>query len=394
MVLTAAETVLFFENAAQMGLPAETRIALQAEGINAIEDLRDFSADDIRSLGSIIRKTRPAGMINGPFLTFGTLHMNKLKAAAEYMRYFQTTGRETEDANVVYNPIIKIFTEHWTALKARKDEATPEVPKITKALPVTKWTESFVDFLNRVCGVRTIPLAYVIRTTVAVPAAAPPLEPNRPYSVVHGSVEAELIARALHTHPLYAEDNAKVYYWLEEATRATHYAPSIKPMQRTKNGRAAWFALVQQYAGVDKWQALLTQQDDILHSRKWKGQSGHTLEKFIGMHRNAFVSMSQCAQHINYQLPNENTRVTYLLNSIECNDAPLQAAMALVRNDTGVTGKMNDFEATAAFILPHDPIAKKRSEASKKGNAVPNHQTTTATNEKESHHLEARIRRR
>lgn len=73
--------------------------------------------------------------------------------------------------------------------------------------------------------------------------------------------------------------------------------------------------------------------------------------------------MTQCATHVNYQLPNENTRVTYLLDAIDCADAPLQAAMALVRNDTEPHGKMNDFEATAAFILPHDPVAKKRSTA-------------------------------
>jgi hypothetical protein len=39
---------------------------------------------------------------------------------------------------------------------------------------------------------------------------------------------------------------------------------------------------------------------------------------------------------------------------------PLQAAMALVRADQDVTGKMHDFEATASFLLPHDPVATKR----------------------------------
>lgn len=88
--------------------------------------------------------------------------------------------------------------------------------------------------------------------------------------------------------------------------------------------------------------------------------------------------MSQCATHVNFQLPNENTRVTYLLDAIDCSDAPLQAAMALVRNDTGPTGKMNDFEATASFILPHDPVAKKRNEATKRGGTTANISDTTA----------------
>jgi hypothetical protein len=45
----------------------------------------------------------------------------------------------------------------------------PEVPKITKALPIIKWTEAFWDYLHRMIGVRMIPLAYVIRPAVAVP---------------------------------------------------------------------------------------------------------------------------------------------------------------------------------------------------------------------------------
>ena len=76
--------------------------------------------------------------------------------------------------------------------------------------------------------------------------------------------------------------------------------------------------------------------------------------------------MTQCAEYISFQLPKEQTRVTYLMDAIECNDAPLQAAMALVRNDNGPTGKLNDFEATASFLLPHCPIAKKRTSGSKR----------------------------
>ena len=73
--------------------------------------------------------------------------------------------------------------------------------------------------------------------------------------------------------------------------------------------------------------------------------------------------MQQCAEHVDFQLPNEHTRVGYLIESIENSDALLQAALALVQNDTAPTGKRNDFEAAAAFLLPHDPVAKKRASA-------------------------------
>ena len=80
--------------------------------------------------------------------------------------------------------------------------------------------------------------------------------------------------------------------------------------------------------------------------------------------------MTQCAEHVDYQLPNELTRVTYLLDAIENNDAPLQAAMSLCRNNQYLGGKMNDFEATAAFLLPHDPVATNRASDTKISHAM------------------------
>ena len=73
------------------------------------------------------------------------------------------------------------------------------------------------------------------------------------------------------------------------------YAPSIKPYQRRKDGRGYWNAMIAKYAGEDKWRAELKIQDDLLHPRKWKGQSNFTMEIFVAQHRNAFVSMTQCA---------------------------------------------------------------------------------------------------
>ena len=92
-----------------------------------------------------------------------------------------------------------------------------------------------------------------------------------------------------------------------------------------------------------------------------------SLEHFISQHRNAFVSMEACAEHIQYQLPNEHSRVGYLLEAIQCSDAGLQAAMASVKTDTGPNGMRNNFETAAAHLLPYDPVAKKRAAGSKRG---------------------------
>ena len=210
-----------------------------------------------------------------------------------------------------------------------------------------------------------ISLAYVTRTNEDVPVVAPPLQVGQPHSEEHGSIKGEMIAHASHTHALFRDDNVAVYYALEEATRSTSYAASIKPFQRSKNGCGALLALTNQYAGNDKWEAEICKQNDLLHTCVWKGQLNFPLEGFIAQHCNAFISMQQCAEHIAYQLPNEHTRVGYLFEGIQCPDPGLQAAMVSVRTDNGTNGIRSDFERAAAHLLPYDPIAWKWSAGTK-----------------------------
>ena len=170
--------------------------------------------------------------------------------------------------NMHWNQVGKNFEIQSKALKDRKDEDPLAVPKITKTLPIMKWTEAFQDYLHRVIGVRVIPLAHIICADSGVPMPAPPLAPNQPHYEAHGSIENELVERASHEHPLFRDDNSKVYFKLEEATHGTMYAASIKPFQRAKNGRGAYAALTSQYAGRDKWESEIRRQDDLLHNQK------------------------------------------------------------------------------------------------------------------------------
>ena len=80
--------------------------------------------------------------------------------------------------------------------------------------------------------------------------------------------------------------------------------------------------------------------------------------------------MQQCAEHVEYQLPNSHTQVSYLLVGIQCSDAGLQVAMASVRTDDGPQGMRNDFESAATHLLPYYPVAKKcAASGNKQGSA-------------------------
>jgi hypothetical protein len=123
---------------------------------------------------------------------------------------------------------MKNFAAQWKALEDKRKVDEPDVPKITKALPVIKWMETFQYYLHQMIGVQTIPLAYVMQPEENVLHIGP-IAAGIPHSTEHGSIDDGLIAQTSHTNPLYREDNVVVYYKLEEATKATSYSASIIP---------------------------------------------------------------------------------------------------------------------------------------------------------------------
>ena len=200
MVLTAAQTTAFFENPDQMGIPHPTMVQMQQEGIQSVADLADLEKQSLQQLADNLRK--PGGRIadrdpNAPLgatipmpaFTYGAKSQKRLTVACDLIRFYQTVGRDLTAANIQWNQVMSNFEIQLKALKDRQDEDDPDVPKMTKALPIIKWTEAFQDFLNRVIGARMIPLAYVIRIDPQVPGLAPPLAPNQPHSTEHESVE-------------------------------------------------------------------------------------------------------------------------------------------------------------------------------------------------------------
>ena len=109
-------------------------------------------------------------------------------------------------------------------------------------------------------------------------------------------------------------------YHLERSHQGNLLCSLNQAFPERKRWKGAWKALTSQYAGKDKWEAEIKHQEQLLHTRIWKGQSNFSLENFISQHRNAYVSMQASAEHVQYQLPNEHSRVGFLLEVIQCSD--------------------------------------------------------------------------
>ena len=50
MVLTTAQTMVFFEGAEQMGIPHETVVQLQIEGMTSVYDLAYYDSNTLQQL--------------------------------------------------------------------------------------------------------------------------------------------------------------------------------------------------------------------------------------------------------------------------------------------------------------------------------------------------------
>ena len=241
MVLTAVQITNFFTQATQIGVPAATMDRLQQEGITSPVDLKDFDDEALKIVKENLQ--RPAGRVadpnlnaNGaiiptPAFVFSARSQTRLATTTKCVRFYDMIDHPIDHLNIHWTPVVKNFDIQWKALVDWKKSDEPDIPKISRTLPVLKWTEAFSDYLHQVIGSCMIPLAYVICEHANPPGTAPPRATSQPHSEEHGSVEMDMIMCASHDHALFHEGNAKVYFKLEEATHSTMYAASIKPYQ-------------------------------------------------------------------------------------------------------------------------------------------------------------------
>jgi hypothetical protein len=169
-----------------------------------------------------------------------------------------------------------------------------------------------------------------------------------------------MVARLSHQHALFKIDNAAVFDDIEEATRGTKFASSIAPFKRAKNGRDALLALKEQHAGKAMWDAEAKRCTDFMLNRKFTGGTSMTLDRFLSVHRQCYVNLERCAENIDIEIPNERTRVGYLIDNIEVADADVKAAIASIKLDDGPGGLRTNFERAVALLVPVDPSNKRR----------------------------------
>jgi hypothetical protein len=160
-----------------------------------------------------------------------------------------------------------------------------------------------------------------------------------------------------HNHPLYKVDNGSVFDMIKIAVRGHDVAATTTPVHRARDGRGALFALQSQHAGKAIYDQLVKEAENVLKNRQWSGTTSITLQQHMGLQRKAFITLSECAKQIPMEVPNEQARVTYLLDSITTNDPNVLAATAAVHQDDA--DKRVNFENSFTFLTPTCPVTAK-----------------------------------
>ena len=257
MVRTNAQNKKFFEGAAHMSIDSQTVTEMASEGFHNYDDVAEFDQDTIKAVAAQL--CWPGRMIEDPdyvdplfeagqppapvphILTqpyqLSAKSQRRLLVASHLLQYYGTTGLPVVVSMMQYTTIGNDFETQRNTLISRKGRDVPSTPFITKNFGIIKWIEVFKDHLTRVVGERNIPLLYLIREKDVAALIVPPLAADKAYSIDHGSIEEELVARATHNDTLYREDNNSLYHMLEEGVRNIPCAASLKPFMRGKDGR-------------------------------------------------------------------------------------------------------------------------------------------------------------
>ena len=85
----------------------------------------------------------PGSTIPTPPFVFGAKSQEGIAITCDLVKYYTIVGCDLAAANLQWSTVMKNFEIQWTVLKERKGDDSPDVPKISKVLPVIKWMEAF-----------------------------------------------------------------------------------------------------------------------------------------------------------------------------------------------------------------------------------------------------------
>ena len=321
------------------------RDAIRNEGMESIEDLTEFEDDDVKVLCASVRKpggtiqdpNNAAQRIPNPGHSVPAISEKRLKLACYGAKIYNLLGRNiTSDS--LSRARLRSFEKHQATIE---EHTEPEaLPAISKTFGIMKALDLLPTHLRERIGGQKVALSYVIRNEAA-PETLQPLQNNRITSENYESIMDELISRTPLTGPEYVEDNALVYQIIQDLVSGSSHESSIKSFRRARDGRGAYLALVQHNLGSSKWDRIIDTCESYLLRHEWNDKNVRfTLKIHVNKHQDAHNELVRASHFVNYEVPNDYTRVSRLIKSITSKDGPILVSITHNQGTAAATSKV------------------------------------------------------
>lgn len=204
------------------------------------------------------------------------------------------------------NELIEEQREHSKAISAATGLADVTIPKVTKM----NWTNvktALIEKLSRLRGGYNIPLTYVIR----------------PADGTYDSMEDKLIDCAQHNGAKFRMDNNQVFSILNETFDGTIGTSFVDTYKRSKNGRAAYLALVNHYESSTQTKQKKNAAYDSMRKAQYDGSKKRfTLREYHVIHANAHATIAGAKEEAGStpSLTND-VKIQLFQNGLRCNRA-------------------------------------------------------------------------
>ena len=317
-------------------------------GLTGFDTLPEYDKDDVNSLCRSLRKDSTSPLVIGPIVE------KRLIIACALANLYTLISRGC-NATTLSKARLRHYGKYMEVLEALKKNERPEPEKVGAKYPVTKFMEDLPTYLKSKIGVRGVPLIYVIRDN-DTPEPLDALHTDVPYSEESGSFQKELERHLPHDGVGWEEDNAAVFDILLSALQTSSFVTSLKGYQSTQDGRQAWKNLKLHNLGKSVWDKRVKAAEVKVLHRIFDGKNHRfSLQSHCNSHREAHQEMIRASEETDYQVPDERTRVTRLLESIQTPYSLLQSAKVTVENDIQ---KRENFELAADFLCRFAPKRK------------------------------------
>ena len=327
--------------------------------IDTIAELSLLQDDDIETLCKVVR--RPGGTIPNPVgdepqlvpdpgVPISLRAETNLKLAAYWVRHQGRISREPSAVNITLENVRKLRELR----DLEKDyEAPDEMPKIDEK-DWTKTLDGLAEYLRACPGETKIPLAYIIRKTREV------LPENQDPSVNYADVFDEMINRAPHfqannvEHPNFVNDNHAVWQIISDWCRNEPCWTYVKPHQRRRDGRGAYFGLWNHYLGPNNIDNAATIAERKLETTTYDGEKRRwNFERYVKTHKDQHTILDNLKEH-GYAGIDERSKVRHLLNGIKTDR--LDSVKTRIMSDQTLRNSFDD-----CVILFKDFIAQASS---------------------------------